>query len=149
MNKQAVVHSSRLRYSHPSLELLPCFHRLHEPRSSCIHTSGCPCLPWHYQPHPVEARYGGCPNFLSRSSRTRLARYKYPSTSPSRHSQCFSSRWLGRVCLLPLSPIRYRKLNLSYHSFTDISISRKKEPNQQYTTEQIYLSSIPWSDFHF
>ena len=44
MNRQAVVHSSRLRYSLPSLELLPCFHRLHEPRSSCIHTSGCPCL---------------------------------------------------------------------------------------------------------
>ena len=44
MSKLAAVHSSRLRYSHPNLELPPCFHRLHEPRSSCIHTSGCPCL---------------------------------------------------------------------------------------------------------
>ena len=44
MSKQAAVHSSRLQYSHPSLELLPYFHRLHEPRSSCIHTSGYPCL---------------------------------------------------------------------------------------------------------
>ena len=44
MSKQAVVHSSRLLYSHPGLELPPCFHRLHEPRSSCIHTNGCPCL---------------------------------------------------------------------------------------------------------
>ena len=44
MSIQAVVHSSRLRYSHSSLELLPCFHWLHEPHSSCIHTSGCPCL---------------------------------------------------------------------------------------------------------
>ena len=44
MSRQAVVHSSRLRYSHPSLELPPCFHRLHELRSSCIHTIGCPCL---------------------------------------------------------------------------------------------------------
>ena len=44
MSKQAVVHSSRLRYSHPSLELPPYFHRQHGPRSSCIHTSGCPCL---------------------------------------------------------------------------------------------------------
>ena len=44
MSKQATVHSSLLRYSHPSLELLLCFHRLHEPRSSCIHTIGCPCL---------------------------------------------------------------------------------------------------------
>ena len=44
MSRQAVVHSSRLRYSHPSPELPPCFHRLHVPRSSCIHTSGCPCL---------------------------------------------------------------------------------------------------------
>ena len=44
MSKQAVVHSSRLLYSHPSLELLLCFHLLHEPRSSCIHTIGCPCL---------------------------------------------------------------------------------------------------------
>ena len=43
MSKQEAVHSSRLRYSHPSLELPPCFHRLHEPRSSCIHTNGCPC----------------------------------------------------------------------------------------------------------
>lgn len=76
MRKQAVVHSSQLRYSHPSLELRPCFHRLHEPCSSCFHT-------------------------------------------------------------------------IEYHSFTDISISRKKEPNQQYTTGQICLSSIPWSDFHF
>ena len=70
MRKQAVVHSSRLRYSHPSLEQQPCFHRLHEPRCSYINTNG-------------------------------------------------------------------------YRSFTDISISRKKEPNQQYTTGQIYLSSIP------
>ena len=44
MSRQAAVHSSRLRYSHPSLELPPCSHRLHEPRSSCIHTIGCPCL---------------------------------------------------------------------------------------------------------
>ena len=44
MSKQAVAHSSRLQYSLPCLELPPCFHRLHEPRSSCIHTSGCPCL---------------------------------------------------------------------------------------------------------
>ena len=44
MSKLAAVHSSRLRYSHPSLELPPCFHRLHVPRSSCIHTIGCPCL---------------------------------------------------------------------------------------------------------
>ena len=44
MNKQADVHSSRLLYSHPSLEPRPCFHRLHEPRSSCIHTSGYSCL---------------------------------------------------------------------------------------------------------
>ena len=109
MSKQAVVHSSRLRYSHPSLELLLCFHRLHELRSSCIHTSECPCLPWHCQPHPVEARYGGCPSCLSRSSQTRLARYRFPSTSPLRHSQCLSSRRLGRVCRLPLSPFRYRK----------------------------------------
>ena len=43
-NKQAVVHSSRLRYSHPSLELPPYFHRQHELRSSCIYTIGCPCL---------------------------------------------------------------------------------------------------------
>ena len=90
MSKLAVVHSSRLRYSHPSLEPPPCFHRLHEPHSSCIHTIGCPCLPWHCQPHPVEARYGGCPSYLNRSSRTRLARYRFPSTSPSRHSQCLT-----------------------------------------------------------
>ena len=44
MSKQAVVHSSRLRYSHSSLELPPYFHRLHELRSSCIHTIGCPYL---------------------------------------------------------------------------------------------------------
>ena len=44
MNRQAVVHSSRLRYSHPSLEQPPCFRRLHELRSSCIHTIGYPCL---------------------------------------------------------------------------------------------------------
>lgn len=44
MSKQAVVHSSRLRYSHSSLELPPYFHRLYELRSSCIHTIGCPCL---------------------------------------------------------------------------------------------------------
>ena len=109
MSKQAVVRASRLRYSHPILELPPCFHRLHEPRSSCIHTNGCPCLPWHCQPHPVEVRYGGCPNCLGRSSQTRLARYRFPSTSPSRHSQCLSSHRLGRVCRPPLSPVRYRK----------------------------------------
>ena len=109
MSKQAVVHSSRLRYSHPSLELPPCFHRLHEPRSSCIHTSGYPCLPWHCQPHPVEARYGDCPNCLNRSNQTRLARYRFPLTSPSRHSRCLSSRRLGRACRLPLSPVQYRK----------------------------------------
>ena len=44
MSKQAVVHSSKLRYSHPSPELPSCFHRQYEPRSSCIHTIGCPCL---------------------------------------------------------------------------------------------------------
>lgn len=88
MSRPAVVHSSRLRYSHPSLELPPCFHRLHEPRSSCIHTSGCPCLPWHCHYHLVVAGYGGCPSCLSRSSQTRLARYRFPSTSPSRHSRC-------------------------------------------------------------
>ena len=44
MSKQAVVHSSRLRYSHSNLELPPYFHRLHELRSSCIHTIGCPYL---------------------------------------------------------------------------------------------------------
>ena len=109
MSKQAVVHSSQLRYSHPNLELPPCFHRLHELRSSCIHTIGCPCQPWHCQPHLVEAGYGGCPSCLSRSSQTRLARYRFPSTSPLRHSQCLSSRRLGRVCRLPLSPFRYRK----------------------------------------
>ena len=38
MSKQAAVHSSQLQYSHPSLELRPCFHRLHEPLSYCIHT---------------------------------------------------------------------------------------------------------------
>ena len=91
MSRQAAVHSSRLRYSHPSLGLPPCFHRLHEPHSSCIHTSGCPCLPWHCQPHLVEVRYGGCPSCLSRSSRIRLARYRFPSTSPSLHSQCLTS----------------------------------------------------------
>ena len=94
MSKQAVAHSSRLRYSHPSLELLLCFHRLHVPRSSCIHTSGCPCLPWHCQPHLVEARYGGCPSCLSCSSQTRLAGYRFPSTSPSRHSQCLKNNVL-------------------------------------------------------
>ena len=104
-----VIRTSRLQYSHPSLELPPCFHRLHEPRSSCIHTIGCPCLPWRCLPHLVEARYGGCPSCLSRSIRTRLARYRFPSTFPSRHSQCLSFRRLGRACLLPLSPVRYRK----------------------------------------
>ena len=44
MSKPELVRFSWLRYSHPSLELRPCFHRLHEPRSSCIHTIGCPCL---------------------------------------------------------------------------------------------------------
>ena len=44
MSKQAVVHSSKLRYSHPIPELPSCFHRQYEPRSSCIHTIGCPCL---------------------------------------------------------------------------------------------------------
>ena len=61
------------------------------------------------QPHPVGVRYGGCPNCLGRSSQTRLARYRFPSTSPSRHSQCLSSHRLGRVYRLPLSPVRYRK----------------------------------------
>ena len=37
-SRQAAVHFSRLQYSHPSLEPPPCFHRLHEPHSSCIHT---------------------------------------------------------------------------------------------------------------
>ena len=64
---------------------------------------------WHCQPHPVVARYGGCPSCLNHSSQTRLAKYRFPSTSPSRHSQCLSSRRLGRVCRLPLSPFRYRK----------------------------------------
>ena len=109
MSKQAVVHSSRLRYSHPSLGLPPCFNRLHEPRSSCIHTSGCPCLPWHCQPHLVGVRYGGYPNYLSRSSQTQLARYRFPSTSPLRHSRYRSSHRLGRVCRLPLSPVRYNR----------------------------------------
>lgn len=94
MSKQAVVHSSRLRYNLLSLELPPCFHRLHKPRSSCIHTSGCSCLPWHYHPHPVEARYGGCPSYQSHSSRTRQVRYRFPSTSPSRHSQCLKNNVL-------------------------------------------------------
>ena len=44
MSKPELVRSSWLRYSHPDLELLPCFHRLHEPRSSCIHTIGYYCL---------------------------------------------------------------------------------------------------------
>ena len=44
MSRQAVGHASRLRYSRSSLELPLCFHRLHEPRSSCIHTSRYPCL---------------------------------------------------------------------------------------------------------
>ena len=44
MSRQAVVHSSRLQYSHPSLELPPCFHQLNESSSSCIHTIGYPCL---------------------------------------------------------------------------------------------------------
>ena len=44
MNKQAIVRAFRLRYSHPSLELPPYFHRLYEPHCSCIHTGGCPCL---------------------------------------------------------------------------------------------------------
>ena len=44
MSRQAAGRASQQRYSHPSLELPPYFHRLHEPRSSCIHTSGCPCL---------------------------------------------------------------------------------------------------------
>ena len=91
MSTQAAIHSSRLRYSHPSPELPPCFHRLHEPRSSCIHTSGCPCLPWHCQPHLVEARYRGYPSCLSRSSQTRLAGYRFSLTSPLRHSQCLKN----------------------------------------------------------
>ena len=73
-SRQAAVHSSRLRYSHPSLELPPYFHRLHVLRSSCIHTIGCPCLPWHCQPHPVEAWCGGCPSCLSRSSQTQAGK---------------------------------------------------------------------------
>ena len=44
MSRQAVVHSSRLRYSYPSLELPPYFHQLNESSSSCIHTIGYPCL---------------------------------------------------------------------------------------------------------
>lgn len=88
MSKQAAVHSSRLLYSYPSLEPPPCFHRLHEPHSSCIHTIGFPCLSWHCHSRLVEARCGDSPNCLSRSSRTRLARYRFPSTSPSQHSQC-------------------------------------------------------------
>ena len=111
MSKQAVVHSSRLRYN---LELPPCSHRQHEPRSSCIHTTGCPHLPWHCQPHLVEARYGGYPNCLSRSSRTRLARFRFPSTSPLQHSRYWSFRRLGRVCRPPLSPVRYRKKEPSH-----------------------------------
>ena len=91
MSKQEAGRASRLRYSHPNLEPLPSFHRLHEPRSSCIHTSGCPYLPWHCQPHLVEARCGDSPSCLSRSSRTRLAKYRFPSTSPSRHSQCLKN----------------------------------------------------------
>ena len=70
MSRQAVVHSSQLRYSHLNLELPPCFHRLHEPRSSCIHTIGCPFLPWHCRPHLVGAKYGGYPSCLSRSNPT-------------------------------------------------------------------------------
>ena len=60
MSRQVAVLSSRLRYSRPSLELLPCFHRLHEPRSSCIHIGGYPYLPWHCHPHLVGEKYGGC-----------------------------------------------------------------------------------------
>lgn len=56
MSKQAADRASRLLYSHSSLELPPCFHRQHEPRSSCIHTIGCPCLPWHCHLHLAEAR---------------------------------------------------------------------------------------------
>ena len=97
MSTQAVVHSSRLQHSHPSHGLPPCSHRLHEPRSSCIHTDGCPCPPWHYHPHLLEAKYGGYPSCLSRSIRTRLARYRFPSTSPLRHSQCLSSRRWGSM----------------------------------------------------
>ena len=44
MSRQEAGRVSRLLYSHPSFELPPCFHRLHEPRSSCIQTGGCPCL---------------------------------------------------------------------------------------------------------
>ena len=44
MSRQAVVHSSQQRYSLPSLELPPWFHRQHEPRSSYFHTIECPCL---------------------------------------------------------------------------------------------------------
>ena len=92
MSRLAVVHSSRLRYSHPNLELPPCFHRLHELSSSYTHTSGCPYQPWHCLPHPVEARCGDCPSCLSRSSQTRLAGYRFPSTSPLRHSESLNLR---------------------------------------------------------
>ena len=44
MSRQVAVRISRLQYSRPSLELPPCSHRQHEPRSSCIHTSGYHCL---------------------------------------------------------------------------------------------------------
>ena len=44
MSKQPVVHSSRLRYSHSSLELLSCFLLLHELHSACIHIIGYPYL---------------------------------------------------------------------------------------------------------
>lgn len=70
MSKQVAVRVSRLQYSHPSLELPPCFHRQHEPHNFCIHTSGCPYLLWHCQFHLVEARYGDSPSYLSRSSRS-------------------------------------------------------------------------------
>lgn len=97
MSRQTADRASRLLYCRPSLELPPCSHRLYEPRSSCIHTSGCLCLPWHCHSHLIKVRYGGCPSCRSRSSQTRLARYRFPSTSPSRHSQCLSSRRWGSM----------------------------------------------------
>ena len=119
--------------------IYPCFHRLHEPHSSCIHTNGCPCLSWHCQPHPVVARYGGSPSCLNHSSQTRLAKYRFPSTSPSRHSQCLSSRRLGRVCRLPLSPFRYRK---SKHP-TPMTTT----PSPVFTGDTGYFKKSDFSDF--
>ena len=120
MSKQAAGRASRLRGSHPRLELPPCFHRLHGPRSCCNHTIGCPCLTWCCQPHPMGARYGNCPNCLSRSSRTRLARYRFPSASPSQHSLCLSSRRLKRACqhLLGVSFLQFVVLFLRHHFFS-------------------------------